>query len=199
MNEVILKGLIKNVNSSHILNDVEYCKADLIVPGFKGKDNIIDVRFKKCLLPNIENDIISLSGTVRSYSRKLSENKNQVQIYIFTYFDLPNDQNITNDVLLSGRICKIDPIKTIKSGKNCVHAILANNLILQDQNLKINNYIPIVFWGNLALKAQKLKINDQILVHGQMHSRTYTKTYEDGQMEIKTAHEVVVLNYEEQF
>ena len=77
MNEVILKGLLKNINSSHVLNDVEYCKADLIVPGLKGKDNIIDVRFKKCLLP-IENDIISLTGTVRSYSKKISENKNQV-------------------------------------------------------------------------------------------------------------------------
>lgn len=198
MNEVILKGLLKNISSSHVLNDVEYCKADLIVPGLKGKDNIIDVRFKKCLLP-IENDVISLTGTVRSYSKKISENKNQVQIYVFTYFDLPNDQNITNDVLLSGRICKIDPAKTIKSGKNCVHAILANNLILQDQSLKINNYIPIVFWGNLATKAQNLKVSDQILVHGQMHSRTYTKTYEDGYIEIKTAHEVVVLNYEEQF
>jgi hypothetical protein len=78
MNEITLTGILKNIEFSHKINDIEYCKADLIVPGYKGKDDVIDLRFKKCLTPNVNNDIISLIGTVRSYSRKLSENKNQV-------------------------------------------------------------------------------------------------------------------------
>lgn len=192
----MLTGIIKNITHSHNVNDIEYCKADLIVPGYKGSDDIIDLRFKKCLTPNINNDLISLTGTVRSYSYKVSENKNKVQIYVFTYFDKPFDTTINNKVQLSGRICKIDPVIITRSGKSCVHAILANNIFVQEQDIKINNYIPIVFWGNLCNKASSFKINDQLQIIGQLHSRTYTKTYEDGSIEIKTAHEVVVLNYE---
>ena len=40
-----------------------------------------------------------------------------------------------------------------------------------------------------------LKVSDKILISGQLHSRTYTKTNKDGSVEIRTAHEIVVQNY----
>lgn len=195
MNDIILRGLIKNISYSHSINDIEYNKADLIVPNNKGNEDIIDLKFKKCIRQLQENELISLTGTIRSFSQKLDENKNKVSIYVFTYFDEPAIQLSQNAVTIDGRICKIDPIKTLNSGKTCIHAILANNLFVQDQSIKINNYIPIVFWGNLAKKANELKVSDKILISGQLHSRTYTKTNKDGVVEIRTAHEIVVQNY----
>lgn len=197
MNEIALKGIIKNIEFSHELRNTQYYKANLIVPDKKGNDNIIDVQFKKFINPSIENDLISLTGTIRSYSQKLSNGKNKVSIYVFTYFDLPEkDEDVINKIKLDGRVCKLDPLYTTVSGKQCVHAIIANNLIIPEQNIKINNYLPIVFWGQFAKDAQKLQINDKLELTGQLHSRTYTKKYPDGQVEIKTAHEVVVNNYE---
>ena len=199
MNEIILKGLIKNSCFSHQINGVDYYKSDLIVPNNRGQEDIITLMFKKCLNPQLDNELISLTGTVRSYSKKLDDNKNKVSIYVFTYFDKPENNLVENHSILSGRICKIDSLKTMKSGKTCIHAILANNLLVSDGQLKLNNYIPIVFWGNLAQKASTLKVNDKISVIGPLHSRTYTKNYSDGSVEIRTAHEIVVLDYAETF
>ena len=195
MNQIVLRGLVKNIGFSHSINDIEYNRADLIVPNSKGTEDIIDLKFKKCLNYPNENSIISITGTVRSYSEKLTENKNKVSIYVFTYFDEPPIQLSQNAVTMDGRICKIDDIKTLNSGKSCIHAILANNLYVQNDSIKINNYIPIVFWGSIAKKATELNVNDQILISGQLHSRTYAKTQQDGSVEIKTAHEIVVQNY----
>ena len=198
MNEVILKGLLKNTRFSHrINNNVEYYKADLIVPTDKGTENIIDLRFKKCFNQNFDNQLVSLIGYLRSYSQQIDDNKNRVQIYVSTYFDKPTDASVVNQVLLSGRVCKITPLIVTRSGKQCLHVILANNIIIENSNTKFNNYIPLVFWGNLALKAASLKVSDKICVHGELHSRTYTKTMPVDKIEIRTAHEVVVLDYHE--
>ena len=38
MNDIILRGLIKNISYSHSINDIEYNKADLIVPNNNNKN-----------------------------------------------------------------------------------------------------------------------------------------------------------------
>ena len=199
MNQITLRGLIKNIEYSHEVNGIQYNKADLIVQNLKGTEDLIDLKFKNMKnIPN-NNQFISLNGTIRSFSEQLANNKNKVSIYVFTYFDKPLVQLSQNAVTIDGRICKIDNIKTFNSGKQCVHAILANNLFVADNSIKINNYIPIVFWGNLASIATELKINDKLLISGYLHSRTYTKINKEGNLEIKTAHEVIVENYAIQF
>ena len=41
-----------------------------------------------------------------------------MQIYVFTYFDKPNDtDDFTNDVKLDGRICMIEPLKVLNNNK----------------------------------------------------------------------------------
>ena len=41
-----------------------------------------------------------------------------------------------------------------------------------------------------------LKISDKVSIEGELHSRTYKKTLDNGEIEIKTAHELVVTNLE---
>ena len=43
--------------------------------------------------------------------------------------DIPEEVK-TNHLDLDGRICKIEPIRTTKSGKQNIHFLLANNLII---------------------------------------------------------------------
>ena len=74
--------------------------------------------------------------------------------------------------------------------------ILANNIISENNNYKLNNYIPIVFWGKLAKEASKLQVNDIIELTGQLHSRNYNKLNPvTGEQEIKVAHEIVVTDF----
>lgn len=196
LNEIILKGLIKNIKFSHEINNTIYDQADLIVNSKDNKEDNIRLIFKKCVEQPLEEDIISIIGSVRSYTQHLDNNKNRVSIYVSTYFDPSANQNILNRVELDGRICNTDQLRTTKNGKINFHCILANNIYIPEQNLKINNYLPLVFWGKLAQSASELKVNDQIKLDGQLHSRVYTKTLENGEKEIRTAHEIVVLNYE---
>lgn len=83
-------------------------------------------------------------------------------------------------------------MRTTKTGKQNLHFILANNIISEDNRQKLNNYIPSVAWGKLANQLKNIKINDKIKLQGELHSRTYKKQLENGDLEIRTAHELLV-------
>lgn len=198
MNKIILKGIIRNIQYSHNIGDIEYNKADLIVSR-DGREDILSLRFKKFSNHYTEGQEIELVGNIRSYSQKLDDGKNKITLYVFTYFDIPevneNDEEIINEFNIDGRICKIEELRTTAGGKHNIHFILANNIITADGKQKINNYIPMVAWGKEAIAISKLHVNNKLEIKGQMHSRLYNKVLENNEIEIRTAHEGVVLNY----
>lgn len=196
-NDIILKGKLRNVQFSHELNGTEYQKADLVVPRDNGEDDVISLKFKKFANKYKEGDVINISGNIRSHSEKLENGRNKVDIYVFTYFDLPpvdaEGKEIENDLILDGRICKMDDLRTTKNGKQNIHFIVANNIITGDGKQKINNYIPCIAWGKEAKQIAKMKVGDAVKLHGQLHSRVYVKKLDNGEEEIRVAHEVVIL------
>jgi primosomal replication protein N len=141
-----------------------------------------------------------LVGNIRSYSSRLDDGKNKVELYVFTYFDQPDlnefDQEDINTVELDGRICKIERLRNTKSGKHNIHMILANNLIVSEGSKKLNSYIPCIAWGNDAIELSKLPVNTRLKIKGELHSREYKKTLEDGSFEFRVAHECVVNSFE---
>ena len=196
MNTIRLKGVLRNIQDSHTINNIEFSKAHLIVPRENGKEDVLNVRFKKYAIPYQEDQEVSLSGNIRSYSAKLDSGKNKVELYVFTYFDQPeldeNDQEYTNFLELDGRICKIDTIRKTRNNKTNIHLILANNLIVSDGSKKLNSYIPCIAWGEIAEKLSQLNVNAQIKITGQLHSREYKKPLMDGSFEFRVAHEVEI-------
>lgn len=196
MNSIILKGLFTNIQPSHEINDIEFCKANMLVKRTDGKEDVINLRFKKFSNPYKDNQEITLSGNLRSYSTKLDTGKNKVELYVFTYFDQPelneNDQEDINLLNLTGRICKIDDLRVTRTGKHNIHLILANNLIVSDGAKKLNSYIPCIAWGNTAVELSKLPVNTRVSVKGALHSREYKKYLTDETFEIRVAHECVI-------
>lgn len=193
MNNVVLKGFLRDKAFSHKVGDIEYEKASLICPGVNGReDDVLSIRYKKLTCKYDEGDFISLKGNLRSYSQK-EENKNTVELYVFTYFDLPDNIN-DNLVELDGRICKIGALQKSKSGKEYLHFILANNIIVREDK-KINNYISCTAYGELARNMAELKVNDKLLINGEFHSHTYKKKIEN-EIEFRIAHEVVITDFE---
>lgn len=186
-NKIILKGIIKDIAYSHTVNNIIFDKANLIVKKFNGQEDLITLKFKKFTNPYKDGQEISLIGQLRSYSKKLA-NKNEVEIYVFTYFDKP-EINELNDFEIEGKICKIESLRTLKSGKEVLHFIIANNI--EQNGKKINNYLPIICWGQLAKKYQTLKVNDTVIIKGELHSKYYKKIIDDDNLEIKLAHELV--------
>ena len=191
MNEISLKGIIQNIRYSHISNNVEYNRADLIVPRKNGKEDIIDLRFKKYSNKYLNGQFIEIVGNLRSYSTQ-KNGVNKVNLYCFTYFDIPKEDYPDNNVIyLDGRICKLNEQQIMqKDNKKYTQFILANNII--KNNHKINNYINCIAFDNMSDYISTLNVSDKLTFKGELHSRTYKKQINDNDYEIKIAHEVIV-------
>lgn len=200
MNNINLKGIITNIESSHTIQGIEFNRANLIVKRNDGKEDVLNIRFKKFSNPYEDHQEVTLRGNLRSYSTKLGNGHNKVELYVFTYFDQPeldeNDQEYVNHLELDGRICKIEELRTTKTGKHNIHLIVANNLIVSDGQKKLNSYIPCIAWGNEAVELSKLAVNTKLNIIGELHSREYKKSLEDGTFEIRVAHECVIRSFE---
>ncbi len=197
MNDIRLSGIIKNIQHSHNIGDISFDKAQLIVNRGNGYEDVINLRFKSFSNKYKDNDKISITGNIRSYSYKVSEDKNRVIIYVFTYFDeLSDEDNVNNEAIIDGRICKINDLRTTKSGKHNIHFILANNLHSQDNEKRLNSYIPCIAWGKIAKEIEKYSVNTKLKVKGQLHSREHMKKLENGDVEIRIAHELLVTEFE---
>ena len=199
MNTIRLKGVLKNIQESHVINNIEFNKANLVVTRDDGTEDILNIRFKKFSNPYEEDQTISLSGNVRSYSSRLDNGKNKVELYVFTYFDQPeldeNDQEYINYLELDGRICKLDEMRHTKGGKNNIHLIVANNLLVSDGAKKLNSYVPCIAWGEVAERLNELHVDSSIRLQGRLNSREYKKTFPDGTFEFRVAHEVVITDF----
>lgn len=195
MNKVTLQGIIKDIEPSHTIDNILYNKARLIVQRSNGREDVLNLKFKKFSNPYKENDTISLTGNIRSYSYKVDSTKNKVNIYVFTYFDAPEIES-SNQVELDGRICKMNELRTTKQGKHNVHFIVANNIVSEDSTKRLNSYIPCIAWGKLAHELSNLPVNTQLAIKGELHSREHKKKSVSGDIELCVAHEVYVESYE---
>ena len=196
MNEIKLRGKINNIEFSHIINEIEYQKADLYVTKENGEWDIIPLRFKSSSNMGLkEGQNIILDGNIRSYSQKLDNGKNRVNIYVFSYLDPTEDLDIDNYFQVDGRVCKIDKLR----GNNNFHRfqfILANNIISTANKQKLNNYLPVVTYGELAETCANLKVSDKVLIKGQLHSRIYKKVDAQGNISVRTAIELAATSVE---
>ena len=78
MNEIKLKGKITSIEFSHIINNIEYQKANLIVPKENSEEDIISLRFRSNSNRGLqENQEIVIDGNIRSYSQRLDNGKNR--------------------------------------------------------------------------------------------------------------------------
>ena len=193
MNEIVLRGIIRDIEYSHSVNNVDYYQAKIICSR-NDKQDIILIKFKQYVNTYKDGDFVELVGNIRSFSKQLDNGKNKVELYVFTYQDIPEDVNTINEFVLDGRICKIEELRTTKSGKHNLHFVVANNITTEKQ--KINNYCPSVVWGKLAREMSTLKVSDRVKLKGQLHSREYKKHLDDGSIEIRVAHELYITDYE---
>lgn len=195
LNKVTLKGYIKDIEPSHTIQGIEFNKAKLLVPRDNGTEDVLNIKFKKFTNPYKENDMVSLTGNIRSYSHKVSNNKNKVDMYVFTYFDKP-ETDVVNSVELDGRICKISEIRKTRTGKDNLHFILANNIVSEDKQKRLNSYIPCICWGKIAKELSSKCVDTKLKVSGEFRSREHKQLLDNGDYEIRIAHEVYITKYE---
>lgn len=194
MNEILLRGIVRNIRPSHEVNGVEYYQAEVVTQRKDKKEDSIIIKFKNYINKYKELDKIELTGNIRSYTETLDDGRNKVHIYVFTYQDVPDynkyEEEINNQFTLDGRICKINELRTTSNGKKNLHFTIANN-IFTNSGQKINNYLPVTCWGSLAQKVNQMSVNDKVIITGEMHSRTYHKLNDLGEKEYNVAYELL--------
>lgn len=196
MNSITLRGVLKDIQHSHNIGDVDFSKAQIVVTRPDGKEDILSLRFKSLSTAHQDGDMVSIVGNLRSYSQKL-EDKNKVTIYVFTYFDEPEDADeCNNKVSIDGRICKMNPLRPHSNHKHSVHFILANNLQSRDGQKRLNSYIPCIAWGKIAKELSELPVSTKLNIKGELHSRVHKKKHPDGSVEERMAHELYITEYE---
>jgi len=140
MNKIQLNGIIKNIEYSHYIQDIEFYKANLITRRENGKEDIINLKFKKFSNPYKENQEISILGNIRTFNRQ-EEDRNKVELFVFTYFD-EAEESPNNLAYIDGRICKKNNLRKTSSGKDVLDFILANNI--ENNGQVLNVYLPCV-------------------------------------------------------
>ncbi len=199
MNEILLRGIVRNIRPSHEVNGVEYYQAEVVTQRKDKKEDSIIIKFKNYINKYKELDKIELTGNIRSYTETLDDGRNKVHIYVFTYQDVPDynkyEEEINNQFTLDGRICKINELRTTSNGKKNLHFTIANN-IFTNNGQKINNYLPVTCWGSLAQKVNQMNVNDKVLITGEMHSRIYHKLNDLGEKEYNVAYELLMTSIE---
>lgn len=193
-NYIYLKGIVQDIEYSHTVGDIVFNKANLIVKRHDGKEDILTIKYKQFSADIKEHKEVELVGNIRSFSQQI-DGRNKVEVYVFTYFDdVEEDCEEPNVATVEGRICKKDEIRVTSKGKQYIHFILANNIIV-DGKQKLNSYIPCVAWGKTAQDIDKMyNVNDLVEIDGQLHSREYTKKYDNGEIEIRVAHEFATMS-----
>ena len=128
----------------------------------------------------------------------LEDGSNKVDIFVFTYFDLPEEINETTNAVIDGRICKVSDLITLPSGKEKAQFILANNIILNkgESSKKLNSYIPCIVFGKQAKEILEHGVNTFVKLEGNLRSRHFKKHVHNNNsedtVEIRLAHEFVV-------
>lgn len=136
-----------------------------------------------------------VKGEVRTRNLKGKDSgKLDVSVRAFEIKEDDNYKGITNQVIITGHICKEVPLRRTPRNITIADVILAVN---REDGSGLSDYIPSIMWNGTAVRAwKKMRIGDVIEAVGRLQSREYIKDLGDGGKEPRTCYELSVSKYE---
>ena len=205
-NHLILMGKVTSEKRfSHEIYGESFYIFDREVPRLSNTQDIIPVTISERLIPDGTLEIgkkVLIKGQFRSYNSYENE-KNKLILTVFAkdiFFEdeieneLNNEENkeiVSNEVILTGYICKKPIYRQTPFGREIADLLLAVNRAYNK-----SDYIPAIAWGRTARFCQNLEVGTEVKVTGRVQSRTYEKKFEDGTVETKVAYEVSIASLE---
>lgn len=195
-NYLVLVGKItSDKRFSHEIYGESFYVFDLEVPRLSGTADIIPITISERLITNFDLSIgknISVEGQFRSYNTYENERSRLVLTVFAKEIQEreeiePSAENITNEVVLSGYVCKKPIYRKTPFGREISDILLAVNRAYNK-----SDYIPCIAWGRNARFCENMEVGTEIKIVGRIQSRMYEKKYEDGRVEQKVAYEVSV-------
>ena len=202
-NHLILVGKVTSEKKfSHEIYGEKFYIFDLSVPRLSGNADVIPVTISERLLTikdiNI-GDNLRIDGQFRSYNSYDNErNKLILTVFVKDLQFIENEEeievkkeNISNEVVLDGYICKKPIYRKTPFGREISDILLAVNRAYNK-----SDYIPCIAWGRNARFCENVPVGTEVKIVGRVQSREYEKKYEDGTVEKKVAYEVSVSSLE---
>lgn len=163
------------VTASEILIDSRFCVgAKVLIKGQFRSRNTIENEKSKLKLTIFAKDIF--------YNEEIQEQQEQIE---------GNERKISNQVNLTGYICKKPSYRQTPLGREITDLLLAVNRAYDK-----SDYIPAITWGRTARLCKNFEIGTEVKVTGRVQSREYEKKYDNGSTEVKTAYELSVISLE---
>ena len=202
-NQLVLVGKVtRDKRFSHEIYGEKFYIFDLSVPRLSGNADIIPITISERLLIEESLDVgknVIIEGQFRSYNSYENE-RNKLVLTVFAKeikfakeeeeFK-PSKENVSNEVTLTGYICKKPIYRKTPFGREIADLLLAVNRAYNK-----SDYIPCIAWGRNARFCENVPVGTEVRIVGRVQSRQYEKKYEDGTSEVKVAYEVSVASLE---
>ena len=206
-NHLVLVGKVTSEKKfSHEIYGEKFYIFNMEVPRLSDTSDIIPITISERLIDDekmqIEKRII-VKGQFRSYNSYENE-KNRLILTVFAKDIIFEDEieqkikedetikeNVSNEVVLAGYICKKPIYRQTPFGREIADILLAVNRAYNK-----SDYIPSIAWGRTARFCQNLPTGTEVRVIGRVQSRMYEKKYEDGTVEQRVAYEVSISSLE---
>lgn len=203
-NQLVLVGKVtSDKRFSHEIYGEKFYIFDLSVPRLSGNADIIPITISERLLIEESLDVgknVIIEGQFRSYNSYENE-RNKLVLTVFAKeikfaseedeeFK-PSKENVSNEVTLTGYICKKPIYRKTPFGREIADLLLAVNRAYNK-----SDYIPCIAWGRNARFCENVPVGTEVRIVGRVQSRQYEKKYEDGTSEVKVAYEVSIASLE---
>ena len=198
-NYLVLVGEITSEKKfSHEIYGESFYVFNVEVARLSNATDIIPITISERLITNFDLSVgkkILVEGQFRSYNTYENERSRLVLTVFAKEIREYNEEQeredgqekVSNEVVLSGYICKKPIYRQTPFGREISDLLLAVNRAYNK-----SDYIPCIAWGRNARFCQDMQTGTEVKVIGRVQSRQYEKKYEDGTSEVKTAYEVSI-------
>ncbi len=160
--------------------------------GFEDQINVMISERIMATIEIVEGMFLDIQGQVRTYNEDVDgRNKLNIVVFVRELYVAYGEIEYINDIYLEGYLCKKPLSRTSPMGRKICDLMLAVNRMYNK-----SDYIPCISWGRNAVYSNTLDVGDKIAIHGRLQSRQYKKKTEDGDVLLKTAYEVSILQLE---
>lgn len=193
-NRAVLRGVVASDPAvSHQNHGVTYDTFLLSVCRRSGHPDVIPVIAARPLLercPLSEGMDAEVQGEIRSFNNK-SGHGSRLVITLFARTIGPGQGPHSNDLVLSGVLCKAPVLRRTPLGREICDLMLAVN-----RRYGRADYLPCIAWGAVAQRCGSLHVGDGVRLEGRFQSRAYTKLI-DGQSQERVAYEISIMRLEQ--
>ncbi len=201
-NHLVLMGKVSSQKQfSHEIYGEKFYLFNLEVPRLSEITDIIPITVSERLLTEDlpTGKKVVVEGQFRSYNGYENE-KSRLILTVFAKEltiipdeeELPiSKENVSNEVVLSGYICKKPIYRQTPFKREIADVLLAVNRAYNK-----SDYIPCIAWGRNARFCQNIDVGTEVRLVGRVQSRGYEKKLEDGTVLNKVAYEVSVISME---